>query len=672
MLRKSILVVTALAGVSAAIALQPGEPFKPGKLPPAEVAALQPGLTLRFYAKADDKTALDTRRVRLAALHVPANSEPTPFLAPGPFHAKLTGYIKTPLKGTYGFRLHGNTPVTLKINDKSVLTLPTDKDKSVEVELAKNYNKVEILCASAAKGDTTMRLYWSGEKFDFEPVPPDVLSSRGDDADLVAQSALREGRELFANRHCASCHALPGSIALKDCKMPEFQSNAASLDNAGHRFGYDWLVAWIMNPQALRPEATMPSVVAAEKDAHDIATYLMSLKESSLPNLGKKVSADAGAANFKKLGCNACHRMNEPKEKDELGRLTLYHAAGKYQPGAIGHFLKSPQQRRAWTRMPDFKLSDDEAASLEAYLRQESKGKPPLQAKGDASRGAKLFASAGCQNCHQVGAEKNVERIAKFQSLDKGCLAEKDRGKAPDFRLTDSERSALSAFLKSGGESLTRETPAEFSLRQVKALQCASCHRRDGESTRWHAVLEDEGKVPENLPSLTWIGEKLHPAWAKKMLAGEHDHRARPWLKARMPAFPARADMLAVGLSHEHGFAVDEDDKPAPDTKLAAVGEKLVPQQGGFHCSNCHGIGSVPAKEPFEAPGINLLDASVRLRYHYYRRWMMTPDRVDVTMRMPIFSSDGKTTQLRDVFDGDARQQYDALWHYIQTLPAKK
>ncbi len=40
-----------------------------------------------------------------------------------------------------------------------------------------------------------------------------------------------------------------------------------------------------------------------------------------------------------------------------------------------------------------------------------------------------------------------------------------------------------------------------------------------------------------------------------------------------MPGFPARADTLALGLSHEHGFRADEDDAPAPDAKLAAVGE---------------------------------------------------------------------------------------------------
>ena len=32
---------------------------------------------------------------------------------------------------------------------------------------------------------------------------------------------------------------------------------------------------------------------------------------------------------------------------------------------------------------------------------------------------------------------------------------------------------------------------------------------------------------------------------------------------------------------------------------------------------------------------------------------------------------DGDTAPLRDVLDGDAFRQYDAVWHFIQTLPAR-
>jgi mono/diheme cytochrome c family protein len=658
-----------------------GDAFKPGKLPPAEQAALAPGLTLRFYSTPKDAKPIDTRRVRLAALHVPKDTPPSPFLASGVIHARLTGYLKNPLKGTHSFRLSGTGNILLRINEKDVLEYRDEtaaKDKSVEVELAKNYNRIEIIYTSPVKGDSTLRLDWAGEKFGFEPVPPDVLYSRKDDVDLVERTALREGRSLYANLHCASCHGFPGQVKSGAIQMPEMSATPPQLDRAGDRFHANWLAAWILNPRALRPEATMPSVLhgpAAKESAADIAAYLVSLKSSDLKPLLEAPKAASGDAIFKRLGCSACHRLNDPAAKDELGRLSLYYLDAKFMSHALGHFLKEPHERYPWTRMPDFKLSNDEAGHLETFLREQAKGKIDGKPKGDAGRGEKLFREARCSSCHSIErGGKTSGALADamlIRSLDKGCLAEKDRGVAPDFGLAEGQRAALAAFLKTDGTSLARETPAEFSLRQVKALQCNSCHRRDGDITRWHAVLEEEGKTPENLPSLTWAGEKLKPAWTKKLLAGAADHRARPWLKSRMPAFGARAEMLAVGLPHEHGFGVNDDERPPPDAKLAAVGEKLIPQQGGFNCINCHGIGKTPAIQPFEAPGINLLDAAFRLRYGYFQRWMLAPDRVDVTMRMPVFAADGKTTQIREVFDGDAHRQFDALWHYLQTLPAK-
>ena len=44
-------------------------------------------------------------------------------------------------------------------------------------------------------------------------------------------------------------------------------------------------------------------------------------------------SDGAGEALFKKLGCNACHRLDDPQSKDELGRLSLHHIGAKFAPG---------------------------------------------------------------------------------------------------------------------------------------------------------------------------------------------------------------------------------------------------------------------------------------------------------------------------------------------------
>jgi cytochrome c2 len=679
MIRVLILAGCAGAFATAGWALQEPTPFKPGKLPKEEQAALQPGLTLRFFQDAQAKAPLDTRRIRLPALHVPAGGAASPFLSPGPFAARMSGYVKSPLRGEYGFRLVTTGRAALSINGKDILEATAEtsgKETETPIDLAKGYNRIEVRFHSPAQGDATLRLYWSGEGFGWEPIPPEVLFSRGNEPDLVAGVQLREGRFLYATLGCARCHALPEHVKLAAAAMPEMQHQAPSLVNAGHRFRAEWLAKWIADPRSLRPEATMPHVLhgddAAAKAA-DIAAYLGTVKTAGTePTPGAK--AEAGEKHFQKLGCVTCHHLKEPAQEDELKRLSLWFVKAKFQDGALGAFLRQPHQHYPWIRMPDFKLSAKEAAELAAYLLREAQGQVPAPAPGNAERGKELFQTAGCIHCHRVDSDPLPAGLPAVGMSATGCLAADadKRGKAPDFALSAEQRQALTAFLKTGGASLLRESPAEFAQRQVQSLQCQSCHRRDGASTRWHQVLEEEGKMPEALPSLTWAGQKLKHEWATRLLAGQAEQRARPWLKARMPAFPARAELLAQGLSHEHGYSIREEPAPAPDAKLASIGAQLLPQQGGFNCIMCHGVGKQPAIEPFEAPGINLLDAALRLRHEYYERWMISPTRVDVVTRMPVFSQDGKTTALRGVFEGDAQRQFEAIWHYMQTLPGKE
>src|SRR5260370_31745753 len=97
-----------------------GESPKPGKLTKQEQAALQPGLTLRLY-HSDSEKPLDARRVRLAALHLGEGTAPSPFVDPGQFTAKLSGYIKTALKGEFTFRMTTIGEARLRINGKEVL-----------------------------------------------------------------------------------------------------------------------------------------------------------------------------------------------------------------------------------------------------------------------------------------------------------------------------------------------------------------------------------------------------------------------------------------------------------------------------------------------------------------------------------------------------------------------
>ena len=61
-------------------------------------------------------------------------------------------------------------------------------------------------------------------------MPPDVLFSRKDDADLVAQTALREGRSLYASSQCYRCHNLPEGVYLEKVAMPEIHALAPGFE----------------------------------------------------------------------------------------------------------------------------------------------------------------------------------------------------------------------------------------------------------------------------------------------------------------------------------------------------------------------------------------------------------------------------------------------------------
>lgn len=372
------LVLAGCAGLcGAAWAVQAPAPFTPGKVSKEEQAALQPGLTLRFLKGASEP--VDARRVRLPALHVPAGSAPSPFLPAGPFTAHMVGYIKSPLRAETAFRLVTTGSATLRINDKEVLKATPDPGQadSEPVNLAKGYNRIDVHFSSAVQGASTLRLYWSGESFGWEPIPPEVLFTRGDTADLTAGTQVREGRYLYATLGCSRCHDIPAG-AKGTTAMPEMQHQAPSLAQAGARFRPAWLAQWIADPRALRPEATMPRALhgdSAAVQAADIAAYLGTLKSRD-KQLTPTVGADgaAGEKHFNKLGCVTCHHLKEPAQEDELKRLSLYHVRAKFQDGALEAFLRLPHQHYPWIRMPDFKLNAKEAAEIAVYLNREANG----------------------------------------------------------------------------------------------------------------------------------------------------------------------------------------------------------------------------------------------------------------------------------------------------------
>ena len=68
-------------------------------------------------------------------------------------------------------------------------------------------------------------------------------------------------------------------------------------------------------------------------------------------------------------------------------------------------WLKDPQAFRPGTKMPRFRLSDEELRSISAFVWQAGLDgpQPPSQPKGDAAKGKELFETRGCLGCHSIG-----------------------------------------------------------------------------------------------------------------------------------------------------------------------------------------------------------------------------------------------------------------------------
>jgi mono/diheme cytochrome c family protein len=329
----------------------------------------------------------------------------------------------------------------------------------------------------------------------------------------------------------------------------------------------------------------------------------------------------------------------------------------KFPPGQLQQFLQRPGADYLWTRMPDFRLTGQEARDLAAYLLSAAAQPKDHAHTADpllAERGQKLVQTSGCLNCHSL-ATKNLFATASLVKLtpdhwQDGCLAPspKDHSRAPHFAFAPAEREALQAFGASDRASLRRPVAAEFAERQVRLLNCAACH----------------GQI-EGFPSLEVIGGKLKPEWSGAFLAGEIPYKPRTWLAQRMPAFPSRARLLAQGLAMRHGYPPFTPAEPPLNAAAAQMGAKLIGSEGGFNCIACHGIGSFRAAAVFESEGINLAYSAVRLLRPYFERWMLNPLKLDPQTKMPMFFEGGRS-QLTEILEGDAAKQLDALWQCLR------
>ena len=662
-----------------------------------------PGL-LQCFSAADEETSTDCRPARLVALHLPANAAPSPFTGQGSTRVEWRGFLDIDLADDFTFSIEGRGRFTLTLGGKEIFNSSGEdlsKEKAVTVEL--DSGKVPLLAAYTGPpaGARELRLFWSSFDWQREPVPPMVLFH--DPADKAAResAALRQGRELFARLRCVKCH--PG-VNISKTSMPELSKDAPSLLAAGKKFRQDWLARWIENPRSFRKQATMPRLLhgaGSRENARDIAAWLASLgKPGKARTPASPAIIKKGGELFADLGCFNCHTLQQPAQAGGPDRISLRNIGEKWRPPALEEFLLDPDLDYKWIRMGDLKLKAPEARALVAFLLSLPSDQRKAQAfkrPPNPALGKELAEKLRCANCHQLSEEKgpadipypatnNIEALKKG-AFKGGCLSSDPPGRhgIANFGLEKERLSNLRSFANSRLDSLDRSSPVEFAARQMRQLRCGACHERDSNPARW-PTLEEEvahlvanrlepGNEPESpeekfsvvqaRPPLTWTGEKLRPEWTEKQLAGTLDYELRPWLRSRMPRFPARAQGIAGGLALQHGYPDVSQPLEKSDLAMAKVGKRLALRDGGFSCVSCHGVGEKPPEAVFEVPGTNFMYASERLRREHFHRWMLDPSRVVKNSRMPQFADDEARSPFTAYYGGDARKQFEAIWQWF-------
>ncbi len=626
----------------------------------------QAQLALRLQA---DGVSLE-RQASTIVLHVPNGGTPSPFIPTGPFTAEWNGCLNLDLRADYQFQAQHAGAFSLEINGTSLFNTSQSAsltDWSRAVRLKKGTNSIRVLLSRTNDSKASLQLSWRARGIPPSPIP---LSAFGpgippvDNQDATAPNAQR-GRDTFLLHRCGKCHAPEVSSP-----VPDLSADSPSFAGIGSRRSPAWMARWILNPASLRSVATMPALLhgpSAQSEAADIAAWLGSLTSPDAPKPSTTPPVPAiGGALVESLLCRSCHTFYNDIETRE--KVSLRLVPEKFVSTVnLAAYLLAPERHYAWSRMPNFQLSADEAGHIASFIMQDTPAQQPRLTDVDPQqirRGRDLAQERGCFRCHsdpekpspQPGSPMGppVSALARNDGVA-GCLAE-PRGTSvnpapgfPQYSFSSAQKGDLAAFLRSGNASLGRHESTDFAARWTRELRCGDCHSK-----------------AEGLPRLEGAGDKFRPEWVSRLISGQVPYKPRPWLASRMPAFPAFASRLAEGFAAMEGLPAQSEPLPPPHPEAAAIGRKLVSASAGFACVTCHAIGSFAGSAIFEAPGVNLAHAVDRLRPEFFMRWVRNPQSFDPATKMPLYFDDDGNSALADYFGGDGPKTLHALWEYLR------
>lgn len=200
-------------------------------------------------------------------------------------------------------------------------------------------------------------------------------------ADMVLDHAptLNRGKILFRERGCVGCHRFEG------------------FDNEGERLLATRQEIRRLERQRRENELEIPRLIERGDQAADDATARRLYAEAD--NL-RVINAglDARAEQLERLTAALF------REKKEIGP-NLKEVRMKLRKEWVPVWLAKTHEFRPTTKMPQFRLPQDELEAIAAFIWQSGVAgpAPPRQPPGNAARGKTLVETRGCLGCHSIG-----------------------------------------------------------------------------------------------------------------------------------------------------------------------------------------------------------------------------------------------------------------------------
>ena len=195
---------------------------------------------------------------------------------------------------------------------------------------------------------------------------------------------ISEGKDLFRQRGCVGCHRYEGYD-----KEPEDLNNLSQQMKLLEQQKVD-------NLKQSADLMKQADAASSNDEANRLNDKAIALKVSNSKISGRIQQLDFSShslmQDMKKVGPN------------------LKDARLKLNRNWIPIWLKKPTDFRPTTKMPNFRLNDEQIRAISAYIWQTGfSDSLPKQNPGNSAHGKELFETRGCLACHSIGEGSEVQ-----------------------------------------------------------------------------------------------------------------------------------------------------------------------------------------------------------------------------------------------------------------------